>query len=148
MIRTLLAAICVGGFSLSQIGCGATTDKKMAKTEPAKTKATKTEAKPTQKLAAPASNQVTRIDPSKEKNCKSPDDDLEVILMIENRRPSAVSLHWLDYDGDRVHYTDLEPSESVEQITFQGHFWIVLDENEKALGIYETPAKDAEITIK
>ena len=92
-------------------------------------------------------DEVRRIDPAGEKGLASPGDDNEVVLAIKNTRESAISIYWIDYDGDRVHYNDLEAGAEFEQITFGGHYWIVLDSDGKALGIYQTPGKDATITV-
>lgn len=36
-----------------------------------------------------------------------------------------VSVYWLDYDGNRQHYFDLYPGETVRQDTFVSHPWLV-----------------------
>ena len=92
-------------------------------------------------------DEVRRIDPAGEKGLASPEDDNEVVLAIKNSRNTTISLYWIDYDGGRVHYNDLEAGAEFEQITFAGHYWIVIDSDGRALGIYQTPARDATITV-
>lgn len=92
---------------------------------------------------------IPRIDPKKEKDLVSPDTDLLVTLTIKNQTKSEVSLHWLDETaGDRVPYKDIAAGKEVTQESYQGHYWIILDKDGKALGIYETPDKDGVILVK
>ena len=91
---------------------------------------------------------LRRIDPSKEKGLKSPGDEKEVVLTIENRRKSAITTYWIDYDGDRVRYQDVAAGEDAEQITFEGHYWVMVDGDGKALGIYVALDKDGVILIR
>ncbi len=94
-------------------------------------------------------NLIPRIDPKKEKDLVSPDTDVAVTITVKNQTKAPVTMHWLDETaGDRVHYKDIKAGGEVVQETFQGHYWIILDKGGKALGIYETPAKDAVILIK
>jgi len=94
-------------------------------------------------------NRIARISPAKEKDLVSPDTDVLVSITVINKTKSPISLHWLDETaGDRVHYKDIQAGAEVIQETFQGHYWIVLDKQDKPLGIYETPGKDGVILIK
>ncbi|MDP6543255.1 MAG: hypothetical protein QGH60_04640 [Phycisphaerae bacterium] len=96
-----------------------------------------------------ADNTIPRIDPKKEKDLVSPDTDVAVTITVKNQTKSPVSMHWLNETaGDRVHYHDIKAGAEILQETFQGHYWIILDKGGKALGIYETPAKDAILLIK
>ncbi len=97
----------------------------------------------------PAENILPRIDPKKEKGLVSPDTDLSVMLTVRNKTKSTISLHWLDEtDGSRVQYKVIVADGEVLQGTYEGHYWIVLDKNEKPLGIYKTPDRDGVILIK
>ena len=93
-------------------------------------------------------DELPRIDPAKEKGLESPEDSIEVVLRIRNTRKSAVSFYWIDYVGDRVYYMDIAAGREARQITFPGHYWVVVDSDGKALGIYETLDKDGVILIK
>jgi len=94
-------------------------------------------------------NILPRIDPKKEKDLVSPDTDITVVLTVKNLTKGPVTMHWLDETaGDRVFYKDIKAGGEVVQETFQGHYWIILDKGGKALGIYETPAKDGIIVVK
>ena len=91
---------------------------------------------------------IPRIDPSKEKELKSPEDDVPVTIKIRNKRASQVQVFWIDYEGARKHYSNVAAGAEVSQATFEGHYWIILDKDKKPLGIYETPGKDAVIEVK
>ena len=93
-------------------------------------------------------NELARIDPGKEKDLHSPEDTERVTLMIKNTLDSAISIYWLDYHGTRVHYHDIEAGKEIDRSTFPGHYWIIVDSNDKALGIYETPDRDGVIKVK
>ncbi|MDP6544445.1 MAG: hypothetical protein QGH60_10675 [Phycisphaerae bacterium] len=97
----------------------------------------------------PAENILPRIDPKKEKSLVSPDGDFGVTLTVKNKTKSTVTLHWLDEtDGSRVYYKEIQAGGEVMQGTYEGHYWIILDKAEKALGIYKTPGDDGVILIK
>jgi len=103
----------------------------------------------TSSAKGPAENILPRIDPKKEKGLVSPDTDLSVMLTVRNKTKSPISLHWLDEtDGSRVQYKLIGPGAEVLQGTYEGHYWIVLDKDGKALGIYKTPDEDGVILIK
>ncbi|MDP6526477.1 MAG: hypothetical protein QGH15_19870 [Kiritimatiellia bacterium] len=92
--------------------------------------------------------QLACIDPGKEKELKSPEDDVEATLTIENKTQSPIKLQWLDYDGARVHYQNIAAGREAVQLTYVGHYWIILDAKDKPVGIYETTQADALIVIK
>ena len=50
--------------------------------------------------------------------------------------------------GGRVYYKDIPPGEEVDQGTYHGHYWIILDKNKKPLGIYKSPGEDGIIIIE
>lgn len=93
-------------------------------------------------------DEVERIDPSKEKDLHSPEDTERVTLTIKNTLDSGISIYWLDYHGTRVHYHDIEAGKEIDRSTFPGHYWVIVDSNDKALGIYETPNRDGVIKVK
>jgi hypothetical protein len=50
-----------------------------------------------------------------------------------NRRGVKVSIDWLDFDGNRKHFTDVRPGLTGMQSTYSGHVWIISD-GDKTLG--------------
>ncbi|MDP6522595.1 MAG: hypothetical protein QGI24_02950 [Kiritimatiellia bacterium] len=102
-----------------------------------------------EQAAKPGENVLPRIDPAKEGTLVSPDTQLGVDLTVRNMTKSAVTLQWLDEaSGGRVYYKDIPAGGEVYQGTWQGHYWLVADKKDKALGIYETPDKDGVIIVK
>jgi hypothetical protein len=94
-------------------------------------------------------NILPRINPEKEGKVKSKGTPVAVSITVRNLTKSEISLHWLDEDaGDRAHYKDIKAGGEVLQGTFQGHYWIVLDKNDKPLGIYKVPDKDGVIAVE
>lgn len=97
----------------------------------------------------PGEHAIPRIDPKKEEGIAVPGTDVELTITVRNGTGSKISMHWLEEStNDRVHYHDIEPGKEVSQDTWEGHFWLILDSNGKALGIYEAPDKDGVILIK
>lgn len=94
-------------------------------------------------------NLIPRIDPKKEGALVSLDTDVAVSITIRNQTKSAISLHWLDEGaGDRVHYQNIKAGAEAVQQTWKDHYWIILDIDGKAIGIYKTSDKDGVIVIK
>jgi len=93
-------------------------------------------------------NRIARIDPAKEKELRSPPDEVPVTIKVRNNTQGPVEFHWLDYNGKRVRYARIKPGAEITQKTFKGHYWIILDEKGKALGIYETPGRDGVIVVE
>jgi len=79
----------------------------------------------------------------------SPDTDVLVTITVRNQTRSAISLYWLDEtEGDRVHYGNIKAGAERVQGTWKDHYWIILDKDGKALGIYKTSDKNGVIVIK
>jgi hypothetical protein len=98
---------------------------------------------------APAENVVPRIDPKMEKGLISPDTEVMVTLTVRNKTAGTLTMYWLDeIDGERVPYRDVEAGKELLQDTWEGHYWIVVDQKGKNLGIYKTPSEDGVIIVK
>jgi len=123
MFRTVMASVLLATLAIVLVGCAISPD-------------------------TAAEGSIARIDPSKEKDLKSPKDDVAVTITIRNTRQSTVHLHWIDYDGKRVHYGNIKAGAGFRKRTFEGHYWIILGEDKKPVGIYKTPRKDAVIVIE
>jgi len=92
---------------------------------------------------------IKRMDPSLEKTLKSPPDTVEVPIIVKNNSKTTIQVFWIDEDGGRKLYMrGVKPGKEAKQITFPGHYWIVLDDKGKALGIYETPKGGGIIDVK
>ena len=44
-----------------------------------------------------------------------------------NRRPTEVSIAWIDFDGTPKHYAIVPPGGEHAQPTFAGHVWLVTE---------------------
>ena len=92
---------------------------------------------------------IARIDPAKEKTLKSPEDTDEVTISIRNETDASLKMYWIDNDGERKLYAgNIRAGKTIKQVTFPGHYWVITDKDDKALGIYKTPGKDGLIVVK
>ncbi|MDP6633462.1 MAG: hypothetical protein QGG42_01015 [Phycisphaerae bacterium] len=92
---------------------------------------------------------LPRIDPKKEEGIVAPGTDVAVSVTVRNQTAGKVSMIWLEESsGSRIHYHDIAPGSEVSQDTWEGHFWLILDKDEKALGIYRTPDRNGVIVVK
>jgi dipeptidyl aminopeptidase/acylaminoacyl peptidase len=68
-------------------------------------------------------------------------------ITFVNHTPTPVTIYWLDTGGERRKYSTLNPGESWESHTFDGHVWLVTDPANNTLGVYEATAAPATATI-
>ena len=50
-------------------------------------------------------------------------------ITFSNQRGQAINLFWIDYQGVRQFYNELQPGESVVQPTFITHPWVITDKD-------------------
>jgi hypothetical protein len=55
---------------------------------------------------------------------------------ITNKLDKPVSMYWLNYQGDRQLYANLEPGQSIGQQTFLTHPWVIVDDEGKAISLF------------
>ncbi len=84
---------------------------------------------------------VTAIPASQEPTLQSPPTSKEVMLQIINRSGRALHVYWLDHSGVRKLPKQIPMMGALELNTFQGHLWVVTDDQDKALAIYRAPDK-------
>ena len=48
-------------------------------------------------------------------------------ITFTNQTSHEAYIYWLDYDGQRQYYNDLQPGESYRQGTFVGHPWEIMN---------------------
>ncbi len=58
-------------------------------------------------------------------------------LAFENTLSKPVELFWLDFTGQEKNYGKIEPGETRNMETFEGHVWAVRDSERKLYGVYE-----------
>ncbi|KAI9163456.1 Dipeptidyl aminopeptidase 4 [Paramyrothecium foliicola] len=64
----------------------------------------------------------------------------EVTVKFINRSGTTLSLLWIDFDGNPVHYSSLEANGSSSLGTYAGHVWRIVEQgSEKVQAIYRVP---------
>ena len=53
-----------------------------------------------------------------------------------NNTGGKVQTYWLNYQGKRVHYTDLDPGQSHTQHTFVTNSWVVTNASGQCLAVF------------
>lgn len=82
--------------------------------------------------------QIQRKDCSTETRLRSRTSLLSAALYFVNRSKTRVKIYWVNYNGKREHYFDLEPNQFMPQPTYVSHPWVITnaDENQPCLGIF------------
>jgi hypothetical protein len=52
-----------------------------------------------------------------------------------NRGNKTVRTYWINYQGQRIFYSQLEPGESYRQQTYLTHPWVITDSRNNCLGM-------------
>ena len=67
-----------------------------------------------------------------------------------NTRPKKVTLYWIDYDGKRVSYGEIDPAGGTqEQQTYVTHPWVVVDsETEVPIGVWNPQTWNSRAIIR
>ena len=71
-----------------------------------------------------------------EEQLKSKNSDTSTMVKFENKTSQPVKLFWLDFQGKRVFYNQLEASHSTFQQTYKTHPWVVTDLNDHLITIF------------
>ena len=71
----------------------------------------------------------------------------ETEIEFVNRRNHLVSVHWIDRQGDRKTYAQIQPGSSHVQHTYAGHIWVVTDPKNKLLAVFEATAEPNQAII-
>lgn len=69
-------------------------------------------------------------------NVRSVNSSTTAIVNFSNNTGRTVNVIWIDYDGKRQTYKTLRNNEVYEQQTFVGHPWLIVDGNNRCLGLY------------
>ncbi|MBA2117467.1 prolyl oligopeptidase family serine peptidase [Bremerella alba] len=88
------------------------------------------------RLDQPAERLLSSM-PAFQRPYPSTDKGGEVTLKVVNETNDAVKLFWIDRDGQPVFYSEIAGSKQLEQGTFAGHVWLVLNNQGQALSVYE-----------
>jgi len=79
---------------------------------------------------------VTQEPCASESRRRSLESTTSLQLDYRNDRSRRVSLYWLDFQGKRVHYADLEPGEAYRQQTYVTHPWVAVDGDGRCRAIF------------
>lgn len=66
-------------------------------------------------------------------------------ITFTNRTPDKQVVYWIDYDGKRHKYQELEPGESYDQPTFLTHPWLVTGLRDACVGYYLAEGKKTSV---
>jgi hypothetical protein len=70
---------------------------------------------------------VSHVRCAREDALRSVESSVSLQLDFENATSGPVRLEWLDFDGRRVRYAELQPGERHRQQTYVTHPWVVVD---------------------
>ncbi|WP_158702554.1 protein kinase [Kitasatospora sp. MMS16-BH015] len=87
------------------------------------------------------------LPPAREEALRSTAGDVSTEVEFVNRRSETVRIHWLDYQGSRIFYLQLEPGQSYVQQTYVSHPWIVTDTAATPLAIFLPTATPSRATV-
>lgn len=62
-----------------------------------------------------------------EKSIKSADSNKETKVQFKNESKSKIKIYWINYDGKREFYSDVNPGRSYTQDTYMTHPWVITD---------------------
>ena len=68
-----------------------------------------------------------------EHQMRSKDGGKLVSVLFKNALENAVEIHWLDFDGNRQAYFDLNSGISQEQVTYTSHPWVITNKTGKCV---------------
>jgi dipeptidyl aminopeptidase/acylaminoacyl peptidase len=66
----------------------------------------------------------------------------ETSIVFVNRTPDKVKLLWVNRVDDPRLYEQIEPGQEHSQHTYSGHVWLVTDQRDKPIGVYEAIDSD------
>ena len=95
-----------------------------------------TPAPPVARAPTEPADAIKRLPCSEEKLLHSGPSERSLDISFMNASPDPVVMYWLDFDGARVHYANLEPRQGYRQQTYVTHPWLVASTRGKCLGIF------------
>ena len=60
-----------------------------------------------------------------ESELRSLNSNVSTYIQVINRSSSSVKVYWIDFNGKRQHYFDLDPLQSRDQQTYVTHPWLI-----------------------
>ncbi|MBN2138580.1 MAG: DPP IV N-terminal domain-containing protein, partial [Sedimentisphaerales bacterium] len=71
----------------------------------------------------------------------------ETSITFVNRRDNDIDIYWVNPERQRQHYANLKPGDEHRQHTYTGHVWLVLDDQDRTLGVYEATEEEDLVVI-
>ena len=71
-----------------------------------------------------------------------------VQLKFQNQTSETMRLFWVTFQGKRRAHGHIDPNRSTTQGTYEGHFWVVVDENNEDIALVAAPNEDGVFVIK
>jgi hypothetical protein len=78
-----------------------------------------------------------------ESKLRSRDASISTYVNFVNRSNDVIRTYWLNYQGERVFYSQIDPGNSYRQQTYVSHPWIITDSNNHCLSIYFPQANES-----
>ena len=69
-------------------------------------------------------------------------------LLFQNQSKNPVTVHWIDFDGKRRDGFELQPGRNHPQFTYPGHWWLVLDQSGRPIGLYVCRKEAEKIVLR
>jgi von Hippel-Lindau disease tumor supressor len=98
-------------------------------------------------LAAPTSAEAAGARCREEATAKSRNSGDPINVSFANKTSQPIRAYWLDYQGKRKFYTQIQPGVTVKQETYKGHPWIFTDMQEDCIRIYYPVGYNNELVI-
>ncbi len=80
--------------------------------------------------------EIGSINCASEKGLTSTESNISTFINFRNNSSQSLQIFWINFDGQRIKYADLEPGQEYKQQTYLSHPWIVANESGKCLRIY------------
>jgi uncharacterized protein YcfL len=95
------------------------------------------------------SNKLEPLSCGDEGKLRSLSSEISTNIQLVNGKKIRVKVYWIDFQGKRQHYFDLEPNESRDQQTFVTHPWIVTEagDNQPCIKIFLPTQKPRTVII-
>ena len=68
-------------------------------------------------------------------------------IVFDNQTSKHRYVYWLDFDGQRASRGRIRPGGRLRQITYAGHIFVVTDEDDHCLSLYEVIAAPGKVTL-
>lgn len=73
--------------------------------------------------------------------------DVKTEILFENDTDETVRLSWVDFEGKRVDYGEIQSGANLRQPTFLGQAWLVSDRNADCLAFYFAETEPREVAL-